>query len=170
MVKDALTVDVNTDEEVCRFVDTYVSGKIPVDCKETEDMRNLVKKLQTHVHPHIAGHVNARCHFNFPNLLVQEQLLQEKVQMMLHNVFDEKTKRHIWKLVHEGIKEEDGSSLREILKSECIPEELYLDCLRTSSHRGTTVIIWKGILQTARQITLILTAFTYGEQTWIFSM
>ena len=31
-------------------------------------------------------------------------------------------------------------------------------------------LFWKGILQTARQITLTLSVFTCGEQIWIFSM
>ena len=145
-VKDAPSVDVNTDEEVCRFVDKYITGKIPVDSKETEDVRNLVKKLQTHVHsPYCREHVNGRCHFNFPKPPSTRTIIARKGTDDTTVCIDEKTKRHILEMVHERIKEEDGSSLREILESEHIPEELYLDCLRTSSHRGTTIILERDI-------------------------
>ena len=51
-------------------------------------------------------------------------------------------------LVHEGIEKEDGSTLKEILDSECIPEEMYIDCLRLSSQHGTTVILKRDIEDT----------------------
>ena len=89
--------------------------------------------------------MNARCRFNFPKPPSTRTIIARKSTDDATVCVDEKTKRHILELVHEGIKEEDGSSLREILKSECIPEELYLDCLRTSSHRGTTVILERDI-------------------------
>ena len=49
---------------------------------------------------------------------------------------DEKDRRHILKLIHERIEAGDGASLKEILESECIPEEMYLDCLHMTSQRG----------------------------------
>ena len=49
-VKDAPRVDVNTEEEVCEFVDKYICGKIPSEIEENEELRNLVMKLQTHRH------------------------------------------------------------------------------------------------------------------------
>ena len=66
-VKDAPRVDVNTEEEVCEFVDKYICGKIPSEIEENEELRNLVMKLQTHRHsPCCQKHVNGRCRFNFP--------------------------------------------------------------------------------------------------------
>ena len=58
---------------------------------------------------------------------------------------DEKDRRHILKLIHERIEAGDGASLKEILESECIPEEMYLDCLRMTSQRGTNVILPRDI-------------------------
>ena len=39
----------------------------------------------------------------------------------------------------------DGASLKEILESECIPEQMYLDCLRMTFKRGTNVILQRDI-------------------------
>ena len=47
-VKDAPRVDENSDEEVCKFVDKYINGRIPCNIPENEDIRSLVMKLQTH--------------------------------------------------------------------------------------------------------------------------
>ena len=49
-MKDAQRVDVNTEEEVCEFVDKYICGKIPSETDENEELRNLVMKLQTYRH------------------------------------------------------------------------------------------------------------------------
>ena len=48
-------------------------------------------------------------------------------------------------LVHERIEREDGSSLKEILDSENIPEEMYVDCLQLSAQRGVNVILKRDI-------------------------
>ena len=58
---------------------------------------------------------------------------------------DEKDRLHIMQLIHERIEAGDGSTLKEVLESECIPEEMYLDCLRMTSQRGTNVILEHGI-------------------------
>ena len=39
-VKDAPRVDENSDEEVCKFVDRYINGRIPCDIPENEDIRS----------------------------------------------------------------------------------------------------------------------------------
>ena len=60
-VKDAPRVDVNTEEEVCKFVDKYICGKIPSEIEENEELQNLVMKLQTHRHsPCCQKHVNGK--------------------------------------------------------------------------------------------------------------
>ena len=37
-VKDAPRVDVNTEEEVCEFVDKYICGKIPSETEENQEL------------------------------------------------------------------------------------------------------------------------------------
>ena len=58
---------------------------------------------------------------------------------------DEKDRRHILKLIHGRIEAGDGASLKEIQESECIPEEMFLDCLCMTSQRGTNVILQRDI-------------------------
>ena len=145
-IKDAPKVDKETDEEVCEFVDKYINGKIPCDIEENEHIRNLVKKLQTHNHsPFCRANVKARCRFNFPKPPCPKTIIARNRNKDSHVDIDEKVRHHILGLVHERIEKEDGSTLKEILDSEHIPEELYMDCLRISGQRGTSVILERDI-------------------------
>ena len=50
--KDAPQIDVDSDEDVCSFVDEYISGRIPssTDDPDSDDVHELVKRLETHSH------------------------------------------------------------------------------------------------------------------------
>ena len=145
-VKDAPRVDVNTEEEVCDFVDKYICGKIPSESEENEELRSLVMKLQTHRHsPCCRKHVNGRCRFNFPRPPSTKTILARSSNDYSDVKIDEKDRRHILQLIHERIDAGDGATLKEILESECIPEEMYLDCLRMTSQRGTNVILQRDV-------------------------
>ena len=129
-VKDASKVDKETHKEVCGFIDKYVNGKIPYDVEENDEIRNSVKKLQTHNNsPFCRPHAKARCHFNFPKPPCPKTITGRNKSNDLHVNNDEKIRQHILELVHDRIEKEDGSTLKEILDSECIPEEKYIDCL-----------------------------------------
>ena len=141
-VKDAPKVDEHSDEEVCQFVDQYIHGKIPCDSEENTDIHGLVKKLQGHAHsPYCRPHINARCRFNFPRPPTTKTIIARNKNDSYDSGIDEKMRRHIMQLVHERIEENGGATLKEILESEQISQELYLDCLRSSSHRGTNIIL-----------------------------
>ena len=49
-VKDAPKIDQNTDEEVCAFVDKYITAVMPKPCMENEHDISLMKRLQKHTH------------------------------------------------------------------------------------------------------------------------
>ena len=145
-VKDAPKVDKESDEKVCEFVDKYVNGRIPCDFPENELIRGLVKKLQTHNHsPFCRPHVKARCRFNFPRPPCPKTIIARNRSDDLHVDIDEKVRQHIMEIVHERISKEDGSCLKDILESENIPEDMYVDCLRLSGQRGTTIILKRDI-------------------------
>ena len=148
-VKDAPKVDEQSDDEVCQFVDRYIHGKIPCDSEGNSDIHGLVKKLQGHAHsPYCRPHVNAKCRFNFPRPPTTKTIIARNKIDMCDGSIDEKIRRHVMQLVHERIEEDNGSVLKEILENENIPEEVYLDCLRASSHRGTNVILERDISDT----------------------
>ena len=59
---------------------------------------------------------------------------------------DEKDRRHILQFVHERIEEGSGASLKEILESESIPEDMYLQALKMSQGtRGTSIVLERDI-------------------------
>ena len=145
-IKDAPKVDKESDEEVCEFIDKYVNGRVPCDIPENEEIRSLVKKLQTHHHsPVCRAHVKARCRFNFPRPPYPKTIIARNRSNDGHVDVDEKVQRYVLELVHERIEREDGSSLKEILDSENIPEEMYVDCLRLSAQHGVNVILKRDI-------------------------
>ena len=62
-VKDAPKYGVDSDKDVCAFIDQYVSCAIPaVDCK----LKELVLMVQQHKHSSYCKR-NKRCRFNFPH-------------------------------------------------------------------------------------------------------
>ena len=146
-VKDAPKVDENSDEEVCAFVDRFINGKIPSDIPDNEDVRSLVMKLQTHSHsPCCRPHTRAKCRFHFPRPPSTKTIIARGVTDECNSNIDEKARRHILQLVHERIEEGNGASLRDILKSESIPEDMYLQCLKMSQGtRGTSIILERDI-------------------------
>ena len=145
-IKDAPKVDKESDEEVCEFIDKYVNGRVSCDIPENEEIRSLVKKLQTHHHSQFCrAHVKARCRFNFPRPPCLKTIIARNRSNDGHVDVDEKVQRYVLELVHERIEREDGSSLKEILDSENIPEEMYVDCLQLSAQHGVNVILKRDI-------------------------
>ena len=49
-VDGAPCIDVDDDEEVCLFIDKYVSGRIPEDSHDTKHIAKMVKQYETHSH------------------------------------------------------------------------------------------------------------------------
>ena len=64
-VKDAPKINQDTDDDVCRFIDTYITAMIPKGIFERENDVNMLKSLQTHTHSDYCRR-NKSCHFGFP--------------------------------------------------------------------------------------------------------
>ena len=60
-IKDAPKLNVNTDEEVCSFIDQYVKCNIPDD----EELSQLVSKVQKHRHSATCRR-HGKCRFHYP--------------------------------------------------------------------------------------------------------
>ena len=142
-VKDAPKVDENSDEEVCAFVDRYINGRVPCDIPENQEIRSLVMKLQTHSHsPCCRALAKGKCRFHFPRPPSTKTIIARGVSDDFTSEISGKDRRHVIQLVHEKMEEGSGVSLKDILESECIPEEMYLQCLKISQGtRGTDVIL-----------------------------
>ena len=104
-------------------------------------------KLQTHSHsPCCRAHAKGKCHFHFPCPPSTKTNIARGVSDDFSSEISEKDRRHVIQLVHEKMEEGSGASLKDILESECIPEEMYLQCLKISQGtRGTDVILQRDI-------------------------
>ena len=60
-IKDAPKLNVNTDEEVCSFIDQYIKCNIPDD----EELSQLVSKVQKHRHSATCRR-HGKCRFHYP--------------------------------------------------------------------------------------------------------
>ena len=49
-VKDAPKINVNEDEEICHFIDKYITSVLPTGQAEYEDDVKLMENLQKHTH------------------------------------------------------------------------------------------------------------------------
>ena len=61
-IKDAPKLNVNSDEEVCSFIDQYVTCNIPAD----EELAQLVSKVQKHRHSATCRR-HGKCRFHYPH-------------------------------------------------------------------------------------------------------
>ena len=104
-------------------------------------------KLQTHSHsPCCRAHAKGKCRFHFPCPPSTKTIIARGVSDDFSSEISEKDRRHVIQLVHEKMEEGSGASLKDILESECIPEEMYLQCLKISQgKRGTDVILQRDI-------------------------
>ena len=62
-IKDAPKVGIDTDVDIANFIDRYQSCSIP---DNDDELRTLVKTLQTHVHSRTSGKAQS-CRFRFPH-------------------------------------------------------------------------------------------------------
>ena len=64
-VKDAPKINQDSDDDVCRFIDKYITATIPKGVFERENDLNIMKSLQTHIHSDYC-HRNKSYYFGFP--------------------------------------------------------------------------------------------------------
>ena len=64
-VKDAPKIHRDSDDDVCRFIDKYITAVVPNGVLESESDANLMKSLQKHT-PSDYCYRNKSCHFGFP--------------------------------------------------------------------------------------------------------
>ena len=64
-VKDAPKINQDSDDDVCRFIDKYITAVVPKEVLESESEANFMESLQKHAHSDYC-HRNKSCHFGFP--------------------------------------------------------------------------------------------------------
>ena len=100
-------IDVDSDEDVCSFVDKYISGRRPssTDNPDNDDVHELVKRLETHSHSAYCRR-KGLSRFGFPKVPSPSTLISRQPEddinaqeiLNLHKKFWLKFMRH-WKVI-----------------------------------------------------------------------
>ena len=136
-VKNAPQIDVQTDDEVCEFVQKYISCSIPDD----EDEKELVYKLQRHSHSSYCRKKGS-CRFKYPKppsdkvIIAKEPDSENSMELKAHA-------RNVMSKVYNVITEQEslGSmSTEELLNVLRVSSEEYYKALSVTM-RGRKVIL-----------------------------
>ena len=136
-VKNAPQIDIETDDEVCEFVQKYISCSIPDD----EDERELVCKLQRHSHSSYCRKKGS-CRFRYPKppsdkvIIAKEPDTEGSMELKAHA-------RNIMSKVYNAITEQESvgpMSTEELLQLIHVSSEEYYKALSVTM-RGRKVIL-----------------------------
>ena len=136
-VKNATQINVQTDDEVCEFVQKYISCSIPED----EDEKELVCKLQRHSHSSYCRKKGS-CRFKYPKppsdrvIIAKEPDSENSTELKAHA-------RNVMSKVYNAIAEQEsvGSmSTEELLNFLRVSSEKYYKALSVTM-RGRKVIL-----------------------------
>ena len=136
-VKNAPQINVQTDDEVCEFVQKYISCSIPDD----EDEKELVCKLQRHSHSSYCRKKGS-CRFKYPKppsdrvIIAKEPDSENSIELKAHA-------RNIMSKVYNAITEQESvvsMSIEEILNFLRVSSEEYYKALSVNM-RGRKVIL-----------------------------
>lgn len=143
-VNDAPKYGINSDSEVCDFVDKYVSAAIP---ENDNQLKELVLLLQKHRHSTYCKKQNT-CRFDFPKppsyyTLITEPLDEEEMtDSKLNNA-----RRDLLAKVRKITSENNELSLDEVLAKANVNKTAYTEALQISS-RGTVIVLQKKTNET----------------------
>uniref|UniRef100_A0A1X7UEJ7 Helitron helicase-like domain-containing protein n=1 Tax=Amphimedon queenslandica TaxID=400682 RepID=A0A1X7UEJ7_AMPQE len=133
-IKDAPKFGVHPEEKVCKFIDKYMSCKMPT---EEGQLLKLVKELQTHRHL-TYGKRSKKCHFNFPRMPSSRTLIAS--QSSSDNNVSEKVKKYlenVRKLLVDG---HTDISIDELIEL-AVKDIKLVDGFGTMVKRGTEAVL-----------------------------
>ena len=122
---------VNSNAEVCQFIDNYITCAIPAD---EGKLKNLVLLLQQHKHSSYCKRIKG-CRFNFPHPPSKETLISEPRDSTTDSV-------QVLSKVHKILADSPNSnlSLDELLAKAEVDFENYVSALEVST-KGSVVIL-----------------------------
>ena len=137
-VKDAPCIDVDSDEDVCRFIDQYVSGIVPPDSEENKEIRELLLNLETHAHSQYCRR-NGGCRFGFPKAPSPETLISCDTEAI--DIEKKTESKEILSRVSKVLESFGYEiSLAELLQHANVSQEQYTQSLKIAQ-RGKTVVL-----------------------------
>ena len=131
-VKDAPKYGVDSNEDICTFIDQHVSCSIPVESK----LRDLVLQLQQHKHLSYCKR-NKQCRFNFPHPPSSKTVIAEQCSdvQMYDDAYELLSK--VRKVLPEC---NDGTSLDDVLRNAGVDKVKYIEALEITNS-GTVVLL-----------------------------
>ena len=132
-VKDAHKYGVAKNEDICTFIDQYISCTIPADDGQLKDLELL---LQKHKHSSYCKR-NKQCRFNFPHPPSPKTIIDEPSP-------DSEAYENAHKLlskIHKVLSEcDDNASLNDVLSKVKVDKEKYVEALEVTNN-GTVVVL-----------------------------
>ena len=131
-VEGAPKIDVDDDDVICKFIDTYVSGMLPCDSPGTRQMRKLVTKFETHSHSSYCRR-NHSCRFGFPKapatrtVICREPDDSTSHEKLLQHSCDILTK--VYEVIEKDI-EKRNMTLQEILALVNVSVDEYMSAVK----------------------------------------
>ena len=131
-IKDAPEFGIDNNDDVCDFIDQYVSCKVPVEGK----LKDLVILLQKHKHSSYCRR-NKTCRFSFPKLPSSKTLITKDDPEHGNNNRELAVLSKVQKLVADG---STDLSLAELLDKAEVTEKDYIDALEVSTNGNVVVL------------------------------
>ena len=132
-VKDAPEFGVDNDDDVCDFIDQYVSCKVPA---ENGKLKDLVLLLQNHKHSSYCRR-NKTCRFSFPKPPSSKTLITKDDPECSDNDQELFVLRKVQKLISDGNTE---LSLAVLFDKAEVTEQEYIDALEVSTNGNVVVL------------------------------
>ena len=134
--RNAPRIDVDSDEEVCKYIDEHISGVVPND---DEELKELILRLETHSHSAYCRR-NSSCRFGFPKAPSPETLIARPPEDELNREEIIKHSREILGKVHDALDSDRELSLEDVLKKANVTTEKYTESLKVSKN-GKNIIL-----------------------------
>ena len=138
-VKNAPTIDVDTDEEVCDFIDKHMSCALPVD---DPTLCEIVKSVQKHSHSAYCRKKGS-CRFKFPRPPCTKTLLAREPDDDEESEEKQSKAQTLLLRVHDVLTDADTPtdiSMEDLLSQAKTTEEEYMNAL-SYSKKGNNVVL-----------------------------
>ena len=140
-VKDAPIIDKDDDSVICRFIDKYISAKLPMDSVCSEHDRALMMSLQRHSHSNCCWR-GKKCHFGFPKPPSTSTVIACKPDDETAKVVTEQAKVTL-KMVQNALHKDSphlGTTINELLHDIGVSPDSYAEAIGVSA-RGLSVVL-----------------------------
>ena len=139
-VDGAPRIDIDSDEDVCSFIDTYISGVVPDDSLDTKHMAKLVRQYETHSHSSYCRQ-NHSCCFGFSKAPSPHTIICREPDNNDDRDATVKGACEVLSKVYEIIdKMPEKLTLDDVLSRAGISKETYVKALKVT-HHGRSVVL-----------------------------